>query len=267
MDPRRFPLGARLGGCALSLLLALAACTDRELPTAVPTRPGRPSMSFGGGSRAVSVSAGVSHTCALKTDRTVACWGDNGYGQTDARAGTFTQVSAGNFHTCAVQTDGIVACWGNNVEGQATPLDGTFTQVSAGGAHTCAVQTDGTVACWGFSRDGQTTVPPGTGTVTQVSAGGLHTCALKTDGTIACWGLNDLQADRRPRRHLHPGERGRTPHVRREDRRHRRLLGERRLWAAHGARRPRHRHPGKRGRRPHLRRADRRHRRLLGVQR
>ena len=79
MEPRRFPLGVRLGGWALSLMLALAACTDRELSTAVPTLPDRPSMAAGSG--LVSVSAGSDHSCALKIDGTVACWGDNGDGR------------------------------------------------------------------------------------------------------------------------------------------------------------------------------------------
>ena len=55
------------------------------------------------------------------------------YGQATPPAGTFTQVSAGMYHTCGVRTDGTLACWGNNNSGQATPPGGTFTQVSAGG--------------------------------------------------------------------------------------------------------------------------------------
>ena len=52
-------------------------------------------------------------------------------------------------HTCGLKTDGTVVCWGENIYGQATPPDGTFSLVSAGGLHTCAVTTGGTVACWG----------------------------------------------------------------------------------------------------------------------
>ena len=64
-------------------------------------------------------------------------------------------MSAGRYHTCGVKTDGTVACWGRNDLGQATPPGGTFTQVSAGGYHTCGVKTDGTVACWGDNFSGQ----------------------------------------------------------------------------------------------------------------
>ena len=103
-----------------------------------------------------------------------------------ASAGGFTQVSAGYLHTCGVRTDGTLACWGSNSDGQATPPDGTFSQVSAGGFHTCGVRTDGTLACWGGNSDGQATPPDGT--FSQVSAGRFHTCGVRTDGTLACWG-------------------------------------------------------------------------------
>ncbi|GIW44313.1 MAG: hypothetical protein KatS3mg077_1595 [Candidatus Binatia bacterium] len=44
----------------------------------------------------------------------------------------FAQVSAGERHTCGVKTDGTVQCWGWNNSGQSSPPAGTFAQVSAG---------------------------------------------------------------------------------------------------------------------------------------
>lgn len=107
------------------------------------------------------MSAGYHHTCALKADGTVVCWGANYVGQATPPSGTFTQVSAGasfvSSYTCGVRTDGSVVCWGSDDFGRATPPSGTFTQVDAGQYHTCALKTDGTIACWGYDNAGQAT--------------------------------------------------------------------------------------------------------------
>ncbi|HCO02350.1 MAG TPA: hypothetical protein DIT48_03090, partial [Actinobacteria bacterium] len=69
--------------------------------------------------------AGYGHTCGIRTDGTVTCWGSNEYGQLSSPSGTFTQISAGNWHTCGLRTDGTLACWGQNGYGAATPPAGT----------------------------------------------------------------------------------------------------------------------------------------------
>ena len=45
------------------------------------------------------------HTCGLRTDNTITCWGVNYYGVTDAPAGHFRAVSAGSGHSCALRAD------------------------------------------------------------------------------------------------------------------------------------------------------------------
>ena len=74
-----------------------------------------------------------------------------------------TQVAAGGSHTCAVISDGTIACWGFNASGQlgngssvirpwtTVLVSGisTATQVSAGQDDTCEVTSLGTIWCWG----------------------------------------------------------------------------------------------------------------------
>ena len=133
-----------------------------------------------------SVSADGSHTCGVKIDGSVACWGDDTWDQATPPAGEFITVSAGASHNCGVKTDGSVACWGDDTLGQATPPAGEFISVSAGASHTCGVKTNGSAACWGDDTLGQATPPAGE--FISVSAGGGHTCGVRTDGSVSCWG-------------------------------------------------------------------------------
>jgi hypothetical protein len=138
---------------------------------------------------AEQVAAGGSHTCAIRTDGTLACWGDDSAGQLDGVPdGTFRSLSAGGAHTCAIRTDGTLACWGDDSAGQLDGVPGgTFLAVAAGGSHTCVIRDDSTLACWGDDSAGQLDEIP-SGTFRSLSAGGAHTCAIRTDGTLACWG-------------------------------------------------------------------------------
>ena len=131
------------------------------------------------------ISAGGSHTCGLRSDGSVACWGSNEDGQTVVPSGSFTQISAGDSHSCGLRSDGSVVCWGDNYAGQATAPSGSFTQVSAGGEHSCGLRSDGSVVCWGSWIEGEVTAP--SGSFTQVSAGGFHSCGLRSDGSVVCW--------------------------------------------------------------------------------
>ena len=70
-------------------------------------------------------------------------------GEATPLEGKFASVSAGSNHTCGLRLDGSVACWGRAQEGQATPPEGEFSSVSAGGSHNCGLRLAGSVACWG----------------------------------------------------------------------------------------------------------------------
>ena len=78
-----------------------------------------------------------------------------------------TQVALGNDIGCAVRSDASVACWGQGFYGgigdasysdRGTPVSvGSFaaTQVVTGANHACALLMDGTVQCWGLDTDGE----------------------------------------------------------------------------------------------------------------
>lgn len=132
---------------------------------------------------AIAIAAGRSHTCALRADSTVVCWGKAGSGALGdgTAAGTrtlpgpsvvglsnVTAIAAGDQFTCALRAGGAVSCWGRNDEGQlgdATtvarkePVDvhgmTDAVAITAGEKHACALHLDGRVSCWGQHQVGQ----------------------------------------------------------------------------------------------------------------
>ena len=67
-----------------------------------------------------------------REDGTLACFGDDLYGQATPPAGTFEELSAGYHHNCAVRSNGAVACWGINVNGQVSPIPAELTRPFGG---------------------------------------------------------------------------------------------------------------------------------------
>ena len=150
---------------------------------ATPMQP--PPMSF------ASVTSSRSHTCALRSDSAVECWGRD-LQPIPAPAERFASISAGAFHACGVRVDGSLRCWGINDHNQlswpgrwAGTEDTDWGSISSGGFHNCALRADGTADCWGSRSFGQTSRG---GRLAFISGGGFHTCGLNSDGGAECWG-------------------------------------------------------------------------------
>jgi len=149
--------------------------------------------------------------------------------------GPVKEIAAGGNHTCALRADGLVYCWGSGVHGElgygntndvgatptTTPADAGAVSVgrnaiaiTVGDTHTCAVLAGRVVRCWGEGAQGELGygnphdigddelpsdvpgVPVGgsvTGTpgeVRMVQAGYHDTCAVLTSSARRCWGNN-----------------------------------------------------------------------------
>lgn len=143
----------------------------------------------------IQVTAGISHTCVLKSNGRVTCWGLNSSGQ------------LGYGHTQNIGDDPgeTPASAAKSGLGGDVDVGGKVIQIEAGGLHTCALLETGNVRCWGAGSSGQLgygninsigdneapasagDVPLG-GKAVQISAGAAHTCALLDTGRMRCWG-------------------------------------------------------------------------------
>ena len=197
----RCPGSKRGRGLAFArMILATAFVAGCDVPSTGPeiVAPEGFSRLLVPGGRFTQVSAGNDHTCALRDDGVVECWGDNGFGKAPATrtavTGAFTNVSAGGLHTCATRSDGVVECWGLNSSNQApptrSPSTGAFIAIDVGTDHSCALRGDGVVGCWGNNNLGKAPSirSAGTGIFSQVTAAAVHTCATRDDGVVECWG-------------------------------------------------------------------------------
>ena len=126
----------------------------------------------------------------------------------------FVDVVVGDNHTCGLRANGTVMCWGYNGEGQLG-INDSYTRFStypvdvpgitdaiaiAGGSNiTCIIRRDTTVACWGYGwhGDGQgvsvkwgVTTVPGIRDITQIAVTNQDTCVLNKVGYFICWGHN-----------------------------------------------------------------------------
>jgi alpha-tubulin suppressor-like RCC1 family protein len=144
--------------------------------------PTGPPMTF---AHVASFAVGSSHTCAVRDDGTVWCWGSANFGQlgngaspidvkvpqqVPALASPAAAVYAGSGHTCVVLEDGGLWCWGNDFLAAFTsmrPLGWSETpteivglaaavkQVAIGESHICVLTTDKQLWCWGLNNSGQ----------------------------------------------------------------------------------------------------------------
>ena len=103
----------------------------------------------------VKVITGAVGSCGIRTDGVVQCH-DPLPSSWVFPVGTFTDYDvtyAAGGHTCGVRPDGTIACFGDNSAGEApatrTAATGSFTRVETGSSHTCALRTDGRIECWG----------------------------------------------------------------------------------------------------------------------
>ncbi len=138
------------------------------------------------------VDTGEGHTCALRLDGSLWCWGRNsqrqlGFASAEAQVRAparvapdtdWQSVNAAQNYTCALRVDGSLWCWGFNMgfmsqsgnpfglscevpddclqlDQPTRILDGEWLSFSTNMFHTCAMDRDAQLWCWGRNHEGQ----------------------------------------------------------------------------------------------------------------
>ena len=149
-------------------------------------------------------------------------------GEADAPDGQYSAITAGGSHSCALRTNNTITCWGwqrlrggrrarrpihrhhrrhlahmrpanrqhhhmlglERVRGGPTHPTANTPPSPPAAAHSCALRTDNTITCWGRDNDsgaGRRARRPIQRHHRRLRH---HSCALRTDNTITCWGYN-----------------------------------------------------------------------------
>ena len=160
----------------------------------------------------VAVSAGLQHSCALKSHGGVLCWGKLGdleeLTPTPVRGleSGVVAISSGRFLACVLMSAGEVRCWGDNDRLQQgrdgtdpnvpsmvpLPLGGAIA-LSTGRHGACAILATSGVECWGQLRaipelvSGPRGASKNSADLVVVSTNGYdETCAITLAGGLKC---------------------------------------------------------------------------------
>lgn len=164
------------------------------------------------------------HTCALRFDNSVSCWGDNRNYQIETKPISSTvpyamskfgndnlDISLASFTTCVLKMNGKVICIGSDSSGE-TGVSSNFNpklvpvslpkpvqSLQAGQKHVCVLDSENNVYCWGENEQGQIGIEGNRDSrfpvkvlsgVRELASGSEHSCAITLSNKLVCWGYN-----------------------------------------------------------------------------
>lgn len=153
------------------------------------------------GGEAVDIASGATHSCSLRRDGELFCWGREPVA-TAPIDDVFRTISSGDGMSCGVlASDRSIRCWGH-MGWSDVRREGPLASVSAGDDYNvCGLGLDGIVDCWALEgesvapvpfKEGAVPVPPDDKFVA-VGTRGYHACGVRErERQITCWGSGEL---------------------------------------------------------------------------
>jgi alpha-tubulin suppressor-like RCC1 family protein len=156
------------------------------------------------------IGAGAFHTCFVRSDRSVVCWGENTFGNLGdgTESARFAPVEVQGLSdvvdlavdatgACARRADGAVLCWGRfgpQTEPYLVPhevrgLEGVV-QLVLTSERIYGLTASGTVVFRESASDlgsGEAAVVDGISGAVELTEDGTRVCARRSDGTVLCW--------------------------------------------------------------------------------
>lgn len=202
-----------------------------QVGNGAPTNDYTTPQAISGGGSWKDIDVGGNHSCGIKSDDSLWCWGSDSTSQIGNGAptsnqnapvavsggGTWKSIQTGSDSTCGLKTDSTLWCWGSDGAGQqgngapssdiTVPTQvgsDTWKSVSMTGALVCGIKSDNTGWCWGTNWLGQTgtnlpgaavdtpTLLPGGNTWDELKVMSWDDSACGlSKGFLYCWGFND----------------------------------------------------------------------------
>ena len=153
------------------------------------------------GERFVAIDSGMLHSCGLREDGSVSCWGTGNFAGAYPEHERFVSIDVGLLLICGIREDGGTVCWGD-IYGFPETLEDRYSSVSiSNGAYyfRCGLLEDGSPMCLdlgvleflGFDGEVMDPLVADDERFASISAGLAHFCALRDDGTPVCRGSDE----------------------------------------------------------------------------
>lgn len=168
------------------------------------------------------IESGDNHSCGLKSDGSLWCWGDGSLGALGSlqahgisvhpipvyqeEMGLVSDFETGSQHSCAINESHELWCWGafdNRTFSRPHFMDlpreiGAIEKIALGKNNTCFLEDRNRVWCWGvyeFSEVAQIELreiifPDDIQEIEEIESGSYHACAIDQNQRLWCWGDN-----------------------------------------------------------------------------